>query len=329
VGSWDHPPSSLTSGRTVSCSQVFYYFQQYSKKDDRITKAIVIATLISDTVHQALISHTVYVYVISYYYTPEKLGNIVWSLIVEVFFNGITALLVQSFFAFRIWKFSGRNIFVTVALAIFVVAEFVSVVVYFAKAISMDTFAELGSLKALSMTVNVLAVAGDVLITVVFCFLLHRSRNTLQRSNTMINLLIAFAVQTGLLTSLCAIASLVSIAVSPNTFIYISFYFLLGRLYCNSLLGTLNVRKAIRGKGHGDLGISLHPIGDSSAENREIDIKSGSLGSVVRSKPHGYPDGITPPESTKDVEIHGYIKEVEVHVHKDSYPFDRTSDQEV
>ena len=80
------------------------------------------------------------------------------------------------------------------------------------------------------------------------------------------------------------------ITVSPDTFIYICFYFLLGRrtcelmirrwtrpyvisVYCNSLLATLNVRKAIRGRGHGDLGISLRPIEDSNsstAENRKV-----------------------------------------------------------
>ena len=76
------------------------------------------------------------------------------------------------------------------------------------------------------------------------------------------------------------------ITVSPNTFIYICFYFLLGRrtceliirwwtrpylisVYCNSLLATLNVRKAIRGRGHGDLGISLRPIEDSNSSTVE------------------------------------------------------------
>ena len=34
-------------------------------------------------------------------------------------------------------------------------------------------------------------------------------------------------------------------------------------VYCNSLLGTLNVRNAIRGRGHGNLGISLNAIEDS------------------------------------------------------------------
>jgi hypothetical protein len=54
-------------------------------------------------------------------------------------------------------------------------------------------------------------------------------------------------------------------------------------VYCNSLLATLNVRNAIRGKGRDDLGISLRPISDSNTstvdDNRKVD------GSVVPAVP--------------------------------------------
>ena len=83
----------------------------------------------------------------------------------------------------------------------------------------------------------------------------------------------------------------IQILASPHTFIYISFYFLLGRctydlvvrwwgfaylvsVYCNSLLATLNVRKVIRGKGHSDNGISLYPVDGSNGSasgNRQVD----------------------------------------------------------
>ncbi|KAG6872102.1 hypothetical protein C0995_012988 [Termitomyces sp. Mi166 len=93
--------------------------------------------------------------------------------------------------------------------------------------------------------------AGDVLITLILCILLHHSRTGFHRSDTMINKLILFAVNTGFLTSLCAVASLISIVVAGDTFLYIAFYFCIGRLYSNSLLATLNARKMIRGSGDG------------------------------------------------------------------------------
>jgi hypothetical protein len=47
------------------------------------------------------------------------------------------------------------------------------------------------------------------------------------------------------------------ILASPTTFIYIAFYFTLGRLYNNSLLATLNARQMIRGGGADDQEVSL------------------------------------------------------------------------
>lgn len=114
--------------------------------------------------------------------------------------------------------------------------------------INMTTFAELTALKPLSMSVNALAAAGDVLIAVLLCTLLQQSRTGFRRSDTMINKLILFSINTGLLTSICAVMSLVSvrsksqmawccasdrnvaqITVWDGTFIYIAFYFCLGR----------------------------------------------------------------------------------------------------
>jgi len=98
------------------------------------------------------------------------------------------------------------------------------------------------------MTINALAAAGDVLIALVLCTMLQRSRTGFRRTDTMINKLMLFTINTGLLTSLCAVASLISIVAAPSTFIYIAFYFTLGRLYSNSLMATLNARKSIRGE---------------------------------------------------------------------------------
>jgi len=124
-----------------------------------------------------------------------------------------------------------------------VVGAFVSVIIYVAKAYKIPTFVGLSQIKAESISVNVLGAATDLLIAGTLCTLLNFSRTGFQRSDAIINRLIIFSVNTGLLTSLCALASLISILVAGNTFVYIAFFFCLGRLYTNSLLATLNARK--------------------------------------------------------------------------------------
>ncbi|KAG1813384.1 hypothetical protein EV424DRAFT_63422 [Suillus variegatus] len=248
----------------VTCVQTWYYYSRYPS-DPWYIKLMVGAVLLSDSVHQALITHTVYTYLVTDFGVAADLGKLVWSLIIEVLFNGFTALLVQSFLTMRVYRLSNKSLVATLSVMTLVIGEFLLVVIYVAKAINMTTFAELTALKPLSMSVNALAAAGDVLIAVLLCTLLQQSRTGFRRSDTMINKLILFSINTGLLTSICAVMSLVSITVWDGTFIYIAFYFCLGRLYCNSLLATLNARKSLRGDTRDEnMSLSLQGIQKSS-----------------------------------------------------------------
>ncbi|KAI9460431.1 hypothetical protein HD554DRAFT_1586577 [Boletus coccyginus] len=247
----------------VTCIQTWYYYGRYPS-DPWYIKLLVAGVLVSDTCHQALITHCAYTYLVSDFGVPAALGNTVWSLIVEVFFNGFTALFVQSFLAMRVYWLSNKSWLATGSVMTLVVGEFVLILAYsipayvsascffisvsrsFVLSLRFQTFAQLTTLKALSMSVNAVAAVGDVLITAFLCTLLQRSRTGFRRSNILINNLTMYTINTGLLTSICAIASLISIAAWPNTFIYIAFYFCLGRLYCNSLLATLNMRNSLR-----------------------------------------------------------------------------------
>ncbi|KAJ6516242.1 hypothetical protein C8R45DRAFT_1142012 [Mycena sanguinolenta] len=261
----------------VSCVQTWYYFNRYGSTDHWYIKALVGLVFVCDSVHQALISHTVYWYVITNYSRPEALSNLVWSILVsvsavdrffvdtraqlEVLFNGLIGLVVQSFLTMRVWRLSNRNKCLTaitvyrsysavidndIAKASLVLAEFGCSVAFTIQSMQLHTWEELAQLKGLSMSVNVLGAAADFLIALILVFYLRRSRTGFKKSDTMITKLIMFTVSTGLLTSICALASLVSILVWGQTLIYVAFYFSLGRLYFNSVLATLNARKDIR-----------------------------------------------------------------------------------
>ncbi|RDB27631.1 hypothetical protein Hypma_003292 [Hypsizygus marmoreus] len=262
----------LTSAE-VSCVQAWYYFTHQT--DTWPLKTLVGAVMAFDTIHQILISHTVYTYVITNYNNPPQLDDLVWSMLVEVLFNAFTALLVQGFLTLRVWRLSNRNVWITTLVATLVFGEFGCAMGFGILSLHLRTFAELARLEYLSILVNALAAAGDVLIAAILCTLLHRSRTGFHRSDTMINKLILFAVNTGFLTSLCAIASLISIVVAGHTFLYIAFFFCMGRLYSNSLLATLNARKMIRGAADG-----IH----STSENLSLSLREFPKTGTVSSK---------------------------------------------
>ncbi|KAF9065260.1 hypothetical protein BDP27DRAFT_64902 [Rhodocollybia butyracea] len=214
-------------------------------------RVFVLFIIVLDFSHQGLICHTLYVYVITGYDKPDELKTVVWSLLVEVLVNGLIAFSVQSFLSWRIWRLSNSNIWLTAFVMTLVFSELGCITAYALIALTrIRTFVELAvHLKGLSIAVNVLAAAGDVLIASSLAYLLQTSKTGFRNSDTMINKLTLFAVNTGALTSICAMASLVSILVFPATFVYISFFFCMGRLYTNSLLATLNARAGIRALG--------------------------------------------------------------------------------
>ncbi|KAJ6510177.1 hypothetical protein C8R47DRAFT_1208214 [Mycena vitilis] len=246
----------------VSCVQTWYYFNRYGSTDLWYIKSLVGVVFVCDSIHQALISHTVYWYVITNYSRPEALSNLVWSILLEVLFNvgqlvsvsvvppnilkGLIGLMVQSFLAMRVWRLSNRNKTLTAITASLVLAEFGCSVAFTIQSLQLKTWKELGELKGLSMSVNVLGAVSDFFIALTLVYYLRRSRTGFKKSDTMITKLIVFSVSTGLLTSVCAVASLVSIIVWGQTLIYVAFYFSLGRLYFNSVLATLNARNDIR-----------------------------------------------------------------------------------
>lgn len=65
---------------------------------------------------------------------------------------------------------------------------------------------------------------SDLFIAVSLIFLLQTSRTGFSQSENVINRLIMFSLNTGLLTSLDAIASFITFSALPNSLVYIMFY---------------------------------------------------------------------------------------------------------
>ncbi|KAG6810845.1 hypothetical protein H0H92_010110 [Tricholoma furcatifolium] len=165
----------------------------------------------------------------------------IWSLLLEALFTTLSGAGVQLFYTGRVWRLSEQNIVVTAFIAALVLANAAWTII----AMQYKTFENLLKISNLTVTINALSTATDILIAVTLCFMLNKARTGFKTSDTMINRLIIFVINTGVITSLCAIAALTSVLVSPTTLIYASFYFCIGRLYTNSLLATLNARRSI------------------------------------------------------------------------------------
>ncbi|KAK0452911.1 uncharacterized protein EV420DRAFT_630545 [Desarmillaria tabescens] len=230
----------------TTCVQTFSYLNRYWRLDTLGFRILVLATFAMDTLHEILICHTIYTYLVSNFANPAQLEIVEWSILVEVVASACVALMVQSFFTYRVWILSHKNLYLILFLGSLVGAEFFVCIAYFAKSWSVEVYSDSYKVRSLSQSMNALAAAGDLAICGSLIVLLHRSKSGMKRSDAMMNKMILFTMNTGLLTSICAIMSLIMILVYPNTFLYITFFFNLSRLYSNSLLATLNARRGMK-----------------------------------------------------------------------------------
>lgn len=233
----------------VTCVQTIYYYTHHL--DRWPLKLLVGAVVLADTANQILSTHAVYTYCIVWWGDFERLASAEapWSSLVCVALAGLSGLLVQSFMMMRVWRFSDRNIVLTGIIGFLVCGGFGAVLAYVYLAFRDPSFASLVKLWALTVTVNIMAVASDMLIAAALCILLHRSRTGYRRSDSMINRLILFSVNTGIATSICAVACLISLLAAKNSFLYMAFYNSIPRFYTNTLLASLNSRRLIRASG--------------------------------------------------------------------------------
>jgi len=158
-----------------------------------------------------LILHSPYIYLISHFADPEFLLHIVSTLFYMVMVTGFVCASVKGFFIWRIWNLSKRNRILTAALCLLCLGPLVSTIVYFAKSYRLQTFLELESVYPVSKAINITSVVADTSVAATLIVLLHRARTGFRRSESVVNRLIVFSINTGSLTSLIAIASLIAV----------------------------------------------------------------------------------------------------------------------
>ncbi|KAF9562276.1 hypothetical protein CPC08DRAFT_761570 [Agrocybe pediades] len=90
-----------------------------------------------------------------------------------------------------------------------------------------------------------LSSAVDILITLAMFYLLRKRRKHSIALHSMIDILILYTFEIGSLTSAATVASLLCWSTLDNL-IFLGLHFVIGKLYANSLLATLNSRNELR-----------------------------------------------------------------------------------
>ncbi|KAH6912737.1 hypothetical protein BKA70DRAFT_773772 [Coprinopsis sp. MPI-PUGE-AT-0042] len=157
--------------------------------------------------------------------------------------------ITNSCFAIRVWRFSHHNIYLTAPIFLLILSQLGAGIAYCVRGFQVGKLLFAHQLRVVASLSLGAGMVTDAYIAITLCLLLHRLRTGFKQSDTLINSLIIYAVSTGALTGIVSFATLLVYNVYPRTFYFMTFYFLLGKLYAISLITTLNTRKSVKGKG--------------------------------------------------------------------------------
>ncbi|TFY53569.1 hypothetical protein EVG20_g10054, partial [Dentipellis fragilis] len=288
------------------CVQLYVYCLIYWKKDTWRLKTLIITVCLLDTAHQVFLSISIYEYLITHWGDSDYVTLINWHSLYRSIFpypwcKGVSLLVHgprhvgikirghrHSFMVYRIYMF-GKRIWLAIILETAVVAELGELslfVDYLTRSSTCSaawggqllkdaTFVQLASVDNLSIACDAINAYNDIIIALVFAYIMQKQKSGFRRTTNMINKLvrlrllprdseseselcadypayfhkIIYSLNTGLITAAFGVAALVSTAVRRDTLIFAFFFFTGGRLYANSLLAIVNLRNHTRRQG--------------------------------------------------------------------------------
>ncbi|KAI0666324.1 hypothetical protein C8Q78DRAFT_467409 [Trametes maxima] len=204
-----------------------------------------------------------YYYLVTYYLNPLVFTKPdVWTSANVPIFAALSTLVSESFFARRVYTI-GRQYRIVAIIAMTMVLA--SCGLFFAKtaqALSQPdliTSANTGHVW-IPIAGSALLLAGDLQLTSVLVYFLHKSRTGVKRTDSMVDLLIAYSVSSGSLICVLNAVGLILSVLFEHNIVYTASSLVVQAVYTNSFVVALNTRQFVRSRGeldHSDIGGGL------------------------------------------------------------------------
>jgi hypothetical protein len=231
----------------ITISQAFTY-HNYFPKDKRILKAVVYYVVFMEALRLGLGFHGVYYHILAYW-GNASIPKPAWTSEIFLLLSALTEVAVRLYFAYRVYIMSQRNLYITTLLVTLCLAHMsVGVATWGVSFINQNLSAFTPVLHNLGTASLALSVTTDWCISLSLIYFLLRNRSGMANTDTIINRIVFYTINMGLITSCFDICVLgLSLWNSPHPQLYsIALYQIVGNLYANSLLASLNSRITLR-----------------------------------------------------------------------------------
>ncbi|KAA1470993.1 hypothetical protein DENSPDRAFT_880125 [Dentipellis sp. KUC8613] len=250
----------------VMIVQCFVYFERY-KRDRPMIKSIVGLLLFLDGLSSAFAMAMTYNYLVTDFANPAAIAFTNIGIDPYPLLTGVTALVVQWFFAWRILVLTKSKLLALI-IAVLSVVQMLAGIGTMIGGIIVKEFAKLDRVKQVSLVWLLGSVVTDAIITVSLVACLRR-KTGFSSTDNLTSRLVRMTVQTGLATTTFALGTVIAFLVSSST-LHLAFGLPLSKLYTNSLLSSLNARGNWSEEGlgtSGNGGAAIKTIGSTLAYN--------------------------------------------------------------
>ncbi|KAG2022324.1 hypothetical protein CC2G_000086 [Coprinopsis cinerea AmutBmut pab1-1] len=236
--------ATLFSGLTQA--QTFIFFRLYNN-DPLLVKLLILGVWFLDSLHTIFIGHSLWNYLINTFGNAAGIDYIPTSLALTIAVTAVLTFCVHCFFIYRIFVLSRRNFFISVPLTLIACTRLCFACLTTAKLIELRSLEVFVRLYTWSFTTGLtLSAILDVLITVFMCWFLKRRQKEFSKLNKVLDALILYAFENGILTTLAALLTLIFWLSMRSNLIFMAAHFIIIKFYANSLLATLNARRDLQ-----------------------------------------------------------------------------------
>ncbi|KAM5541171.1 hypothetical protein V8D89_005100 [Ganoderma adspersum] len=230
----------------VSILQAYLYFPK-SGQDSAGMRSFVAALFTFDTVSMCLTVVTLYDFVVTDFGSPALLFSVPPSLAVLNAFTVLIATMAQCFFAHRLWRLSNGNKLLVSSVVLGALCSFglgvaISEHMYYNREIAVLSSPEIQILGGIASSLSVIC---DIIIVAGLCYYLNSKRTGFKRTDSIIDRLIIYVINRGVLTAVCQVGHMISIVGLPRHFTSIVFGLMESKLYCSTLFATLNAQRSL------------------------------------------------------------------------------------
>jgi len=252
--------------------QIYVYSYNFSE-DRKSLKILVYAIFLFETLQTALSGADLYYWFVSGFGNLDHLRDPYVSAFDNPIMGSIITGTVQFFFAYRVWVLSDKKAWWY--CVVIVVFSAINTVSAFAGGIYSHItrkFINPQRLRIIALACGVGSSATDCLIVAAMLFYLARPRNAEigPFSNHAVVKILRLTVETNILTATCGIIAVLMVIIFPDEIYYTCPTAILGKLYSNTLLVSLNNRISIRaaksGRGTLPAPVTSRPFKASSSE---------------------------------------------------------------